>query len=433
MAAQNQEFKEEPQQQHSKPIIHVRSDSEDEMAKMFAVVNPNTNIPIGIPLRMRNLPPSFFEPPPVGSKSPGVHSRENSLDNGPLSPGPNSNPTPPPNHHARTNSCPATLGQMERGTAAQHQASQNLINHPRINSFDVGAGVDDFLGPLPPGWEKSQTPSGQIYFLNHNTRSTQWEDPRKQLYQNKMRQLNNGGTVSPRNTVSPVPGLQQPAPPQQPQPQHGSGHPPLGPLPEGWEVKYTEQGEQYFVDHVSKKTQWQDPRITQSQNHNQAKQNLLQMQWKKIELRKQKLNFQRNQVRPRSSSHENVAMSEAQQMMMRHSITDGPPTHTNIDPFLSGETHARTESADSGLGMGSCNNLGIIHEDMNLETMDTADLDTTLTEGNQGGQGGSGGGGMETDIISTLPELGEPLSEDIMQTILNTKQEQQQQQQQQWL
>ena len=121
MAAQNQEFKEEPQQQHSKPIIHVRSDSEDEMAKMFAVVNPNTNIPIGIPLRMRNLPPSFFEPPPVGSKSPGVHSRENSLDNGPLSPGPNSNPTPPPNHHARTNSCPATLGQMERGTAAQHQ------------------------------------------------------------------------------------------------------------------------------------------------------------------------------------------------------------------------------------------------------------------------------------------------------------------------
>ena len=78
-----------------------------------------------------------------------------------------------------------------------------------------------------------------------------------------MRQLNNGGTVSPRNTVSPVPGLQQPAPPQQPQPQHGSGHPPLGPLPEGWEVKYTEQGEQYFVDHVSKKTQWQDPRITQ--------------------------------------------------------------------------------------------------------------------------------------------------------------------------
>ena len=101
--------------------------------------------------------------------------------------------------------------------------------------------------------------------------------------------------------------------------------------------------------------------------------------------------------------------------------------------MLLGETHARTESADSGLGMGSCNNLGVIPEDMNLETMDTADLDTTLTEGNQGGHGGSGGGGMETDIISTLPELGEPLSEDIMQTILNTKQEQQQQQQQQWL
>ena len=38
--------------------------------------------------------------------------------------------------------------------------------------------------------------------------------------------------------------------------------------------------------------------------------------------------------------------------------------------MLLGETHARTESADSGLGMGSCNNLGVIPEDMNLETMD---------------------------------------------------------------
>ena len=48
-----------------------------------------------------------------------------------------------------------------------------------------------------------------------------------------------------------------------------------------------------------------------------------------------------------------------------------------------GETHNRQESADSGLGMGSNFNLGSIPEDMGLETMDTADLDTTLTESNQ--------------------------------------------------
>ena len=90
-------------------------------------------------------------------------------------------------------------------------------------------------------------------------------------------------------------------------------------------------------------------------------------------------------VRGRSASHENVAMTQAQEMMMRHSLNDG--ANTNIDPFLAssqpGETHNRQESADSGLGMGSNFNLGSIPEDMGLETMDTADLDTTLTESNQ--------------------------------------------------
>merc|ERR1719391_485502 len=106
--------------------------------------------------------------------------------------------------------------------------------------------------------------------------------------------------------------------------------------------------------------------------------------------------------------------------MMRHSLSDGTAVsaHTNIDPFLGGE-HPRQESADSGLGMGSNFNLGSIPEDMGLENMDTADLDTTLTEGNQGGAGG-----METDqLIQGLPELGETLSQDIMQNILGSKEQ----------
>merc|ERR1719382_1023941 len=116
--------------------------------------------------------------------------------------------------------------------------------------------------------------------------------------------------------------------------------------------------------------------------------------------------------------------------MMRHSLNDGTPGHTNIDPFLAGqpgETHNRQESADSGLGMGSNFNLGSIPEDMGLENMDTADLDTTLTEGNQPS---AGPGGMETDqligTIGSLPELGEELSQDIMQTILKEPQQPQQ-------
>jgi len=34
------------------------------------------------------------------------------------------------------------------------------------------------LGPLPDGWEQSSTPDGEIYFINHQTRTTSWFDPR---------------------------------------------------------------------------------------------------------------------------------------------------------------------------------------------------------------------------------------------------------------
>ena len=33
--------------------------------------------------------------------------------------------------------------------------------------------------PLPPGWEQSVAPaSGRIFFINHNERTTCWDDPR---------------------------------------------------------------------------------------------------------------------------------------------------------------------------------------------------------------------------------------------------------------
>lgn len=34
------------------------------------------------------------------------------------------------------------------------------------------------LGPLPEAWEQAITSAGEIYFINHNTRSTSWFDPR---------------------------------------------------------------------------------------------------------------------------------------------------------------------------------------------------------------------------------------------------------------
>nr|XP_045016966.1 E3 ubiquitin-protein ligase NEDD4 isoform X3 [Jaculus jaculus] len=36
------------------------------------------------------------------------------------------------------------------------------------------------LGPLPPGWEERTHTDGRIFYINHNIKRTQWEDPRLQ-------------------------------------------------------------------------------------------------------------------------------------------------------------------------------------------------------------------------------------------------------------
>lgn len=39
-------------------------------------------------------------------------------------------------------------------------------------------GSESALGPLPDGWEQSKTDEGEVYFINHLTRTTSWFDPR---------------------------------------------------------------------------------------------------------------------------------------------------------------------------------------------------------------------------------------------------------------
>ncbi|KAI7868442.1 hypothetical protein BDF14DRAFT_1966647 [Spinellus fusiger] len=98
-------------------------------------------------------------------------------------------------------------------------------------------------GPLPPGWEMRTTPEGRPYFVDHNTRTTTWVDPRRQQY---------------ISTIGPGSNLQvQVQPVSQ-----------LGPLPSGWEMRLTSTGRVYFVDHNTKTTTWDDPRLPSSLDQN---------------------------------------------------------------------------------------------------------------------------------------------------------------------
>ncbi|TIA76152.1 hypothetical protein E3P91_00019 [Wallemia ichthyophaga] len=99
-------------------------------------------------------------------------------------------------------------------------------------------------GPLPAGWEQRFTAEGRPYFVDHNTRTTTWVDPRRQQL---LRVLGpNGNNLSvQQHTVSQ-----------------------LGPLPSGWEMRLTSTARVYFVDHNTKTTTWDDPRLPSSLDQN---------------------------------------------------------------------------------------------------------------------------------------------------------------------
>ncbi|KAI6036645.1 hypothetical protein BKA83DRAFT_26209 [Pisolithus microcarpus] len=99
-------------------------------------------------------------------------------------------------------------------------------------------------GNLPPGWEERYTPEGRPYYVDHNTRTTTWVDPR-------------------RHTVVRVMGPNGQSTSLQSQPMSQ-----LGPLPSGWEMRLTSTARVYFVDHNTKTTTWDDPRLPSSLDAN---------------------------------------------------------------------------------------------------------------------------------------------------------------------
>uniref|UniRef100_A0A8I6A1F1 HECT-type E3 ubiquitin transferase n=7 Tax=Boreoeutheria TaxID=1437010 RepID=A0A8I6A1F1_RAT len=177
-----------------------------------------------------------------------------------------------------------------------------------------------FDNDLPDGWEERRTASGRIQYLNHITRTTQWERPTRPAseYSSPGRPLScfvdentpitgtNGATCGqssdPRlaerrvrsqrhrnymsrthlHTPPDLPEGYEQRTTQQGQvyflhTQTGvsTWHDPrvprdlsninceeLGPLPPGWEIRNTATGRVYFVDHNNRTTQFTDPRLS---------------------------------------------------------------------------------------------------------------------------------------------------------------------------
>lgn len=115
------------------------------------------------------------------------------------------------------------------------------VNPGAAVSMAASGATTTGLGELPSGWEQRFTNEGRPYFVDHNTRTTTWVDPRRQQYIR---------TFGPNTTIQ-----------QQPVSQ-------LGPLPSGWEMRLTNTARVYFVDHNTKTTTWDDPRLPSSLDQN---------------------------------------------------------------------------------------------------------------------------------------------------------------------
>ncbi|KAL0859627.1 hypothetical protein ABMA27_010753 [Loxostege sticticalis] len=80
------------------------------------------------------------------------------------------------------------------------------------------------LGPLPPMWEKAFTPTGEVYFIDHNTGTSHWLDPRLARVR-----------------------------------KHSLGECGEDELPYGWERVTDERYGSYYVDHINRRTQYENP------------------------------------------------------------------------------------------------------------------------------------------------------------------------------
>ncbi|RCI08144.1 hypothetical protein L249_6336 [Ophiocordyceps polyrhachis-furcata BCC 54312] len=153
----------------------------------------------------------------------------------------------------RTGTSSPTLQQQNQHQQQGQQHQQQ--GQPQANSGAAAGAANTTMmhtgatspgsGELPSGWEQRWTPEGRPYFVDHNTRTTTWVDPRRQQYIRMYGGQNNANGQIQQQPVSQ-----------------------LGPLPSGWEMRLTNTARVYFVDHNTKTTTWDDPRLPSSLDQN---------------------------------------------------------------------------------------------------------------------------------------------------------------------
>uniref|UniRef100_A0A665UAT8 Membrane-associated guanylate kinase, WW and PDZ domain-containing protein 1 n=1 Tax=Echeneis naucrates TaxID=173247 RepID=A0A665UAT8_ECHNA len=95
---------------------------------------------------------------------------------------------------------------------------------------------EDPLGPLPDNWEMAYTENGEVYFIDHNTKTTSWIDPRcLDKPQKPLEECEDDEGVHTEELDNDLE------------------------LPPGWEKIDDPVYGVYYVDHINRKTQYENP------------------------------------------------------------------------------------------------------------------------------------------------------------------------------
>ncbi|XP_048212062.1 membrane-associated guanylate kinase, WW and PDZ domain-containing protein 1 isoform X9 [Perognathus longimembris pacificus] len=138
----------------------------------------------------------------------------------------------------------------DSGDQEEHTLQETTV--PPVNSSLVAAPItdpsqkfpqylplsaEDNLGPLPENWEMAYTENGEVYFIDHNTKTTSWLDPRCLNKQQKPLEEceDDEEGVHTEELDSELE------------------------LPAGWEKIEDPVYGVYYVDHINRKTQYENP------------------------------------------------------------------------------------------------------------------------------------------------------------------------------
>nr|XP_014349018.1 PREDICTED: membrane-associated guanylate kinase, WW and PDZ domain-containing protein 1 [Latimeria chalumnae] len=114
---------------------------------------------------------------------------------------------------------------------------------------------EEDLGPLPENWEMAYTENGEVYFIDHNTKTTSWLDPRCLNKQQKpLEECEDDEGVHTEELDSELE------------------------LPAGWEKIEDPVYGVYYVDHINRKTQYENP-VLEAKRKKQLEQQQQTEEW----------------------------------------------------------------------------------------------------------------------------------------------------------